>query len=516
VTVGALIALGLWFLWPVEEWAYMDRVFTVVYIIMPLTVLLVLLWWLFLSRVRWVLRLGVLLVLAVVTSGILFIVRDHVHFWGDMMPFFTLRARSVADDRLEAHRRNQGDTSALPPLVLPKEDPEGFPEFRGRLRDGVALGPPPARDWKSQPPRLLWRQPVGGGYGAFAVAGTVAVTLEQRRENEAVVCYDTATAKERWVYSYPALFKDVQGGDGPRSTPTIAGAEVLSLGATGRLVSLDLLTGRERWATDILQDNDNLTWGMAGSPLVYDRLVVVNPGAQRESAKGRALVAYDRDTGKEMWRAGRCSSGYSSPMLATLGGIRQILIFDGEGLGGHDSATGQELWRYPWTTQQGINVAQPTVLDGDRLLITSGYGMGCALLHISQKNGTWSAQPVWPGERSGAMRCQFSSPVAYQGFLYGLDDGILACIDLETGKRRWKGGRYGSGQLLRIGDLLLILTEQSGELVLVKATPAKHHELSRFKVLEGAKTWNTPSLAHGKAYLRNHEEMACYDLAERP
>src|SRR5207253_1242770 len=148
---------------------------------------------------------------------------------------------------------------------------------------------------------LLWRQPCGGGYAGFAVAGNLAVTIEQRRDQEAVVAYDTATGRERWAYAYPAQFTEQLGGPGPRATPTIAGRDVCSLGATGHLVCLDAATGQLKWAVDILTDNQNLTWGMSGSPLVYDNVVVVNPGAQTEAAKGRAVVAYHRATGKEIW-----------------------------------------------------------------------------------------------------------------------------------------------------------------------------------------------------------------------
>ena len=200
-------------------------------------------------------------------------------------------------------------------------------------------------------------------------------------------------------------------------------------------------------------------------------------------------------------------AGYSSPMLATLAGRRQVLLLDGEQLGGYDAATASPLWHFPWNTQQGINVAQPLVLDGDRVYISSGYSVGCALVRVAETGGHWSVEPVW---QNTAMHCKFTSPVAYQGFLYGLDEGILVCVDAQTGKRQWKAGRYGHGQLLLTDDLLLILAD-SGELVLVEATPKGHHELGRIQALEG-RTWNMPVLVDGKAYLRNDVEMACYDL----
>jgi outer membrane protein assembly factor BamB len=361
------------------------------------------------------------------------------------------------------------------------------------------------RDWAATPPRLLWKEPVGGGYAGFAVAGNLLMTIEQRGGDEAVVGYDTASGGERWAYAYPALFSERMGGDGPRATPTIVDGRVYSLGATGRLVCLEAATGQRRWETDILE-GDNLSWGMSGSPLVYDRFVVVSPGKQ--GAAGHTLVAYDRATGQKVWASGQARAGYSSPMLATLAGVRQILLFDGERLAGYDAGTGQELWHFDWQTQQDINVAQPLVLEGDRVFVTSGYGVGCAMLKVTHENGRWEPRPLW---RKRTLRCKFTSPVALAGILYGLDEGVLTCIDEEKGERKWVGHRYGHGQLLLAGDLLLIMAE-TGELALVEASPAAFREVGRITVFEG-KTWNCPALAGGKAYCRNDQEMAAYDLA---
>jgi outer membrane protein assembly factor BamB len=414
----------------------------------------------------------------------------------------------TADEILEAHRRSQTGDTSLPPLRVTDDGPNDFPGYRGRARDGVVEGPPLARDWKTHPPRLVWRQPVGGGFGGFAIAGNLAVTLEQRRDQEVVVGYDTATGRERWLYGYAAHFRETQG-NGPRTTPTVAGGDVYSLGATGQLVCVEADTGRLRWSVETLADNDNLTWGMSGSPLVYDQLVIVAPGVQRASAAGRAVIAYERRTGREVWHAGAVRAGYSSPMLASLAGRRQVLVFDGDGLAGYDAEHGAALWRFPWATQLGVNAAQPVVLADDRVFISSGYNSGCALLHVGASGATENVALLWKNQ---ALCARSASPTAYQGFLYGLDEGILTCLDAQSGKRKWKGGRYGHGQLLLSSGLLLVLTD-SGELVLVKAAPEGHEELGRFPVLDG-KTWNPPALAGGRVYVRNDREMACYDLAE--
>jgi outer membrane protein assembly factor BamB len=504
VLLGGLGILGVQS-WPDPEFGPANRNL-VSTSIAALTLLLLFVWGLVFSPYRrWVLLGG-----AVVAAAAAVCVRS-IEFYGDMALLVTYRWEPDPNDLLEAHRQRQAN-SAKAPIDSAASQSSDYPEYRGRQRSGIAPGPPPARDWTAHPPRLLWRQPVGGGYASFAVAGNTAVTIEQRRQQEAVVCYDAATGEERWAHSYPAYFSETMGGRGPRATPTIADGAVYALGATGMLTCLDLGTGQVKWSVNILEDNENVRWGMSGSPLVYDQVVVVNPGTQRPSAHERALVAYDRATGKPVWTAGKAMAGYSSPMLATLAGRRQLVLFDGEGVAGYDAAQGTELWRFAWPTMNGINVAQPLLLDGDRVFITAAYGMGCAMLHVTESGGTWTAEPLW---RNKNLRCKFSSPVAYQGYLYGLDDGgVLACLDEKTGELKWRKGRYDEGQLLLTDDLLLVLSE-GGQLALVEARPDQYHELARADALRGKKTWNCPAMAAGKAYLRNADEMACYDLAAR-
>jgi outer membrane protein assembly factor BamB len=499
LALAALVGLGFWF-WPDPEMERSRRVFTLEVAVFLATGFLGI-WFLFLPWSRWYVRLAIVAVLGLLARGS---IREY-HFNGDMEPVIDWIWSPTRDERLEAHRRQQ--TKLEPTAAKPADPAFDFPGYRGRNRDGIVTGPTLVRDWAKQPPRQIWRQPVGRGYAGFAVVGNSAVTIEQRREEEAVVCYNTATGGERWAHSYPASFTESLGGPGPRATPTIADGRVYSLGAMGHLVCLELATGNKVWTADILKsDSENVRWGMSGSPLVFDQMVVVNPGTQTADMANRALLALDRDSGKEIWAAGSHPTGYCSPMLVNLAGRRQIVIFDGNGLAGHDPASGKELWRYEWITMQGINVAQPIVLDGDRLFISSGYGVGCAMLKITE-----SPKPtlVWDNK---LMRCKFTSPVLHKGFLYGLDEGILVCLDSQTGERRWRDGRFGHGQLLLQDDLLVILSE-TGELALVEATPEQYRRLGGVQALKG-RTWNYPALAGGRVYVRNDQEMACYDLTE--
>src|SRR5262249_14092735 len=348
---------------------------------------------------------------------------------------------------------------AVAPLDLADKSPANFPEFRGnRQRNGVVTGPKLVRDWEATPPRRLWRQPVGAGHAGFAVSGNAAITIEQRRGKEAVVCYDTTTGRERWVFAYDALFSEQMGGKGPRATPTIADGEVFSMGALGKLFCLDAVTGSPKWSVDTLSNNANLKWAMSGSPLVLDSgLVVVSPGVQTEGAPAGTLMAFDRKKGELAWKAGTNRTGYSSPMLAALGGLPQIVLLDGDGVAGYAASTGKELWRHAWETQEGINVAQPVVTGPNHLFISSGYGVGCALLHIKEADGKWSVEEAW---KNSNLRCKFTSAVLRDGHLYGLDEGVLTCLKVKTGKRAWRSGSYGHGQVLLSDDLLLITSEE--------------------------------------------------------
>lgn len=465
-------------------------------------------WFLFSSRLSWKIRLSAEALLVGALLAFVLSIRS-VEFTGDMKPIVHFHWSPSTDELLEAHRAKSAHGATTASISSSNVGWHDFAEYRGRKRDGVVDGPALARDWTKDPPQLIWRQPVGGGYASFSLTDGRAVTIEQRRDREAIVAYDVATGHELWVHDYPALFSERLGGDGPRATPTIADGDVYALGATGVLTKLEFASGKPHWTVNILEQNgsQNIDWGMSGSPLILGDLVIVNPGAQQGTADSRGLVALSRSDGKIVWRHGTAAASYSSPMLARLGDKRQILIFDAGGLAGHDAEGGAELWRFPWTTQFNINVAQPLVFDARRLLITSATGV--CLIEVDGSDSSWLPQEVW---RSRNLKCSYANPVARQGYVYGLDEGILTCLDVETGKRKWKSGkgRYGHGQMLLTGDLLLILSEQ-GELVLVEASPEGHHELARLQAIEG-KTWNCPILVNGRAYIRNHMEMACYDL----
>jgi outer membrane protein assembly factor BamB len=389
-------------------------------------------------------------------------------------------------------------------LKRPAVSPDDYPAFRGRDGLGTIAGVRLATDWKSTPPRLLWRHAIGNGWGSFALVGQAGFTQEQRGAEECVVCYDLTTGRQRWIHADTARFSSPMAGGGPRATPAVSEGRVYSLGATGILNCLDATTGDRHWSVDVLADNgaNNVYHGLSGSPLVLGERVVVSVG-QRD----RALVAYHAPTGERIWQAGSDPAGYGSPLVCQLDGREQIMILNRPGLAAHDPATGRVLWTFPWANDQETNCSQPAPVGGNRVLVSTGYGKGCALLQVQCSEAAWSAESLWTSRQ---LKTKFASAVVRGGFAYGLDDGVLTCIDLASGSRRWRAGRYGHGQVLLIEDLMLVQCED-GDVALVAADPAAHRELGRAPAL-GGKTWNYPALAGSLLVVRNDLEAACFEL----
>lgn len=457
-----------------------------------------------------------LLISAVVVSLVLFGASKLFRidgYNGDRTPRITWRWKPKTEHNIKAYltsRRVNYMESSIESVFRPTLN--DFPEMHGVNRTAKIDTVDLKTNWNTDAPKLLWRHPVGLGWSGFAVVGNAAVTLEQRDEFECIVCYDVRTGVELWCHCEETRFNH-EHGDGPRSTPTICDGRVYTMGATGILTCLEFSTGELTWKQSVFSDpkSQNLIFGMSGSPLVVDGLVVVTPGA----GVGAAAIAYDMNSGELVWSSGDDPASYSSPVAATLFGKKQVLSFNGSGLRSV-GLDGQSLWFQPWVTQgdSRVNVAQPKVIsdnattaDSVKVLISSGYDKGTALLNVSYVDDRWSSEVLW---ESKLLKSKLSSFVVHENFAYGFDNGILACIDLTNGKRVWKGGRYGHGKMLLVRNRLLIQAE-SGEIVLVAATPSAHLELARFEALS-SKTWNEMALAGEVLVVRNDCEAAAVRL----
>lgn len=468
-------------------------------------VLLLIVWFLIFGATRWRTRLGVLAIVVALVVGAGMLLRID-GLYGDFTPQLRWRWSPPEDYQLaQGARIGDGGKAGAVPIDLTRISPADFPRFLGPQGRPVIAEVALNRDWSNHPPRELWRQPIGAGWSAFSLVGNYALTQEQRGDDEQVTCYELRTGRLLWTHSDRLRFKDMVSGDGPRATPAVDGGKVYAMGAAGLLNCLEGATGKTIWSRDVLAGNKqkNLIWGMSCSPLVVDHLVVVSPGNS-----GPSLAAYDKNTGKPIWLAGHDRASYVSPALATLAGRRQILSVNAESVTGHDPLDGHLLWEYAWPGKSA-KCSQPVPLEGDRIFLSAGYGVGCVLLQVSaEQDGQLKAKEVW---RKPELRTRYNNVVVRGGFVYGLDEGVLACLELATGRRMWKAGNYGHGQMLLFGDVILVTTETGG-FVLVEATPAAHHELARFSALKG-KTWNCPAFSAPCLLVRNDKEAACYELS---
>jgi outer membrane protein assembly factor BamB len=359
-------------------------------------------------------------------------------------------------------------------------------------------------DWSASPPVELWRRPVGPGWSSFAVRGNLLYTQEQRGNEEVVACYHATTGQPVWAHRDAARFFESNAGAGPRATPTLSQGRVYTFGATGILNALDAADGSVVWSRNVLSDNgaEVPNWGFSSSPLVVDDLVIVAAAGQ--------LLAYDLATGDPRW-SGPAGQGYSSPHLVTIDGVAQILLMGGAGATSVAPADGNVLWEHPW---KGSPIVQPAMTADGGVLIVANAASGTRRLAVARGPGGWTVEERWT---SLGLKPYFNDFVVHDGHAFGFDGRILACIDLEDGARKWKGGRYGNGQLVLLPDqdVLLVLSEE-GELALVGATPDQFTELARYPVIQG-KTWNHPVLVGDVLLVRNGEEMVALrlSLAER-
>jgi outer membrane protein assembly factor BamB len=490
-----------------------------------LAVLVVLGWWLLRSGLSRRVRLAIVAGAAVAVAGFCTLFRvDHVS--GELVPSFAYRFAPKPDQQMAPVTEEAGEHG--PPVDLGTTTPDDFPQFLGPGRTAALEGVRLDLDARWPPP-LVWRHAIGAGWSGFAVRNGHAVTMEQRDELEMVTCYDVRTGRLEWWHGTATRHETTPGGVGPRCTPTIDHGKVFALGATGRLSCLDGATGRCLWEKDLLQEfgvtpEEELAavaWGRAASPLVVGERVIVPAGGMREGHPV-SLAAFDVRDGHLVWQAGQRQVGYSSPALATLAGVEQVLIVNEDTASGHDPRTGRVLWEHEWEghSNRDPNVSQAVPVPPDRVFLSKGYAQGAMLLRLVPRpatisdgarypDGAFDTEVVWHNPK--VMRTKFSNVTLRDGRVYGLSDGTLECIDLESGQRIWKDGRYHHGQILRVGEALMVMSEW-GEVVFVEATPDRpNHVLGRFQALEGM-SWNTVALAGRYLLVRNAAEAACYRL----
>jgi outer membrane protein assembly factor BamB len=444
---------------------------------------------------------------------------------GDLVPEFAFRWNPSRDRMLPPDRSGttapQGEAVATAPWRAESGDFSRFLGPEGTCGVDVPVLDP---NWQTRPPRLLWRRPIGAGWSGFATCGDHAVTLEQRGDEEIVSCCSVVTGAPEWTVVVKGRHETVLGGVGPRSTPTIHDGVVYAHGATGWLHAIDGATGAVLWKKNVLDELGidpashalMVAWGRAGSPLVTADLVIMPAGGPRTRRSAQdpeflSLVAFDRATGERRWIAGDEQISYASPELVTFGGRDMIVSVNEAHVAGYDPSDGHEIWEHPWPghSNSDATCSQAMPIGERRLFLSKGYGIGAAVFEIEKSDAEpWTLREVW--RNAGLLKTKFTNVAIHGGHAYGLSDGILECVRVDDGTRRWKAGRYGQGQVLRVGPLLLVQAE-SGEVVLVDASPEKHVVRGRLAAIDG-QTWNNLCLSGSRLLVRNAEEAACYEL----
>ena len=437
---------------------------------------------------------------------------------GDHKATFGFRWSASAEERLLA--QTQADQTDAPTTVAPSpsasaaptasptqeaaknahvETAPAWPGFRGESRNGVVHHTQIKTDWSTSPPVQIWRRPVGPGWSSFAVDGDLFYTQEQRGDDEVVACYRMSTGAPVWSHRDSARFFESNAGAGPRATPTLDKGRLYTFGATGILNALDAKTGAVVWSRNVANETNTKVpfWGFSASPLVMDGLVIVAASGQ--------LAAYDAATGNRRWLGPNAGGSYSSPHAVAIDGVTQVLMMSGSGVTSISPTDGKQLWKHEWPSN---SIVQPALNNDGDLLITSQEN-GTRRIALTHNGNAWTAAERWT---SNALKPYFNDFVIHNGHAFGFDGRILSCIDLKDGQRKWKGGRYGNGQLVLLvdQDLLLVLSEE-GEMVLVRATPDQFTEIAKLPAIQG-KTWNHPVLVRDVLLVRNSEEMAAFRL----
>lgn len=402
-----------------------------------------------------------------------------------------------------------------------------WPQYRGPNLDGSTTEKIAAK-WPAGGPKALWKVPAPSGFSSFTVAGGKAFTQVTRNvggvDREVAIALDANTGKEAWAFPVGgtayghnggnAGAPGNDGGDGPRSTPTVVGGKVYVLSSDLALFCLDANTGKQVWTHDLMKEfaGRNITWKNAASPLVDGNLVFVAGGGA-----GQSLLAFNKDTGALAWKSQDETITHSTPVVATIHGVKQVVYFMKSGLVSVAAADGKLLWKAPY--RFNVSTAITPVVAGDVVYCSAGYGVGGGAFKVSKAGGGFKADQLWqiPGDKEVANH--WSTPVFKDGHLYGMfqfkeyGTGALKCVELATGKVKWSKSGFGPGNVILLGGQVLALSD-AGDLVVVEALPSAYTEVSRAKAVTG-KCWSTPVVSNGRVYVRSTKEAACLDVSAK-
>ncbi len=391
----------------------------------------------------------------------------------------------------------------LPVLILSLSflQAADWPQWRGPNRDGISAETGLLTSWPQGGPPVVWKtEGLGEGYSSLAIAGGRIYTQGQRGRQEFVLALDVKTGKKIWETATSRDFRNDRG-DGPRGTPTLDGDRLYAMTGNGVVVCLEIATGKIVWSQNVAQKfgGEIPQWGYSESPLIDGGRLIVMPGG-----RGASVVSLSKADGSLQWKSGSDSAGYSSAIVANVGGVRQVIALSGSAAIGIEEDNGEPLWRYGKVSNRTANIATPIYRDGETFL-SSAYGTGCALLKLGPK----TMSEVY---FSGDMKNHYSSSVLVGDYLYGYSDSILTAMQFGTGKVAWKNRSVGKGSVAYADKMLYLLGEE-GVVGLAEATPDGYKEISRFTISKGSlPTWSPPVIADGKLYLRDQDHLVSYDI----
>jgi outer membrane protein assembly factor BamB len=374
-----------------------------------------------------------------------------------------------------------------------------WPNWRGPHYDGISPETGVPAKWDA-PPKIVWEQKIGSAFSAISCVGDKVYTCGTQDKHQVLFCFDADSGKILWQNPIEKEYRERQGGDGTRSTPTVGDGRVYIQGALGRLVCFDAADGHEIWSHKF---NAMPQWGYAGSILIEGDLAIANGGD-----KSGPLVALNRKTGEPVWKCGDPPPGYSTPYPFVLDGQRYVAGLLGKTMVVADPQTGRLAWSMPWETSYDVNASTPLFHDG-ALFFSSGYKHGATRVKLVRDGEKITGTPLWTNKN---IQAKFQSPVLYQGHLYASDDVGLKCVEWTTGKLKWseRGDKFVNGTIVLNGDNLFILTH-AGLLLTAKATPEGFRPISQAQILDGL-CWTVPTLYRGRLYARNLERIICLNL----
>ena len=418
-------------------------------------------------------------------------------------------------------------TALMVALLAPALARADWPSYRGPTSDGISAESGLATQFPAGGPKALWKVPTAKGFSSFTVSGGKAFTIVTREvqgaPQETVIALNADTGKE--LYSFPIGIAKYdgggdsgaasnKGGDGARSTPTIDNGKVYAISANLAVVCHDAATGKRIWARNVMTEHAGvqIKWQNAASPVIDGNLVFLAGGGA-----GQALLALDKNTGKTVWKGQDDVMTHSTPTVATIQGVRQVIFFTKEGLVSVAPANGSVLWRYkfPFSTSTAIS----PVVCGDIVYCSAGYSVGAGAVKLAKSGNAFTATEIYRVSGNKPLANHWSTPVFKDGFLYGMFQfkeyaaGPLKCVEAATGKVMWEKEGFGPGNVTLVDGKLLALTDE-GYLVVAEASSKAYTELSRAKVVSG-KCWSTPVFSGGRVYVRSTSEGACVDVSAK-